>query len=100
MEWLGPFFRKLSILFRRTRFRSELDEEMAFHQERAEQALIAAGIPPREARYVALRQFGNAAKLRDRGHEAVSFRFETVLQDLRFALRQLRRNLDSRPSRF
>ena len=42
------------------------------------------------ARYAALRQFGNATRLNEQGHEVVSFRIETLWQDLRFALRQLR----------
>ena len=39
-----------------------------------------------------MRQFGNATRLRERSHEVVGFSFETVAQDLRFALRQLRKN--------
>jgi macrolide transport system ATP-binding/permease protein len=84
--------RKLSILFLRGRFRSDLDEEMAFHRHQAEKDLVADGMPRDEARREAMRHFGNAAVLREQSHEQVGFRFETVLQDLRFALRQLRKN--------
>jgi len=35
------FLKKLSILFSRTQFRSELDEEMGFHRAEAEKALVA-----------------------------------------------------------
>jgi predicted permease len=65
---------------------------MAFHREQAEKAFIAEGMTPEGARYAAMRQFGNATRLKERSHEVVGFRFETVLQDLRFALRQLRKN--------
>ena len=34
----------------------------------------------------------NATRLNERSHEVVGFRLETVMQDLRFALRQLSRN--------
>ena len=56
------FAKKLSILFRRNRFRSELDEEMAFHREQAEKDFIAAGMPPQQAHFAAMRQFGNATQ--------------------------------------
>jgi predicted permease len=92
MNSLTLFLRKLSLLFSRKRFRSELDEEMAFHREQAEKELIAAGMSPEAARYVAMRQFGNATRLKERSHEAVEFRAETVVQDVSFALRQLRKS--------
>src|SRR5882724_6289651 len=47
---------------------------------------------PEAARYAAMRQFGNETKLMEQSHEEVTFRVETVVQDLRFALRQWRRN--------
>jgi predicted permease len=86
------FFLKLALLFRRRRFNSELDEEMAFHREQVEKDLIADGMPAKAARYAAMRQFGNATRVRERSHEVVRFKMETVVQDLRFALRQLRKN--------
>ena len=92
MNFVGRFMKKLSILFTRRRFKSELEEEMAFHREQAEKDFIAAGMTPQAARYAAMRRFGNATRLTERSHEAVGFSFETVLQDLRFALRQLRKN--------
>ena len=92
MSRLAGLLRKMSILIGRERFRSELDEEMQFHREQTERALIDGGMPSEEAYYAAMRQFGNAAKQRDRGHEVVRFSLETVVQDLRFALRQLRRH--------
>jgi predicted permease len=86
------FFRKLWMLIRRERFRSELDEEMAFHRAQAEKDFIAGGMTKKAARVAAMRQFGNATKLRQQSHEAIGFRFETVWQDIRYAVRQLRQN--------
>jgi len=86
------FFRRLWMLIRRNRFRSELDEEMAFHRAQAQRDFVADGMTPKAARLAATRQFGNTMRLRESSHEIVGFRFETVLQDLRFALRQLRKN--------
>jgi macrolide transport system ATP-binding/permease protein len=87
---MAQFLAKLSLLFRRGRFRSELDEEMAFHRAETEKALRAEGASPEEARSAATRQFGNSARLREESQEVIGFRAETVAQDLRFALRQLR----------
>ncbi len=89
---LNRFLKKLSLLFARKRFRSELDEEMDFHRAQAAEAFEAGGMTPEAAKYAAIRQFGNATKLKERSHEMVGFRIETVVQDLGFALRQLRKN--------
>jgi macrolide transport system ATP-binding/permease protein len=86
------FVKKLSILFSRGRLHSELVEEMAFHRAQVEREFVDGGMTPEAARYAAMRQFGNAAKLRDQSHELVAFRAETVLQDLHFAVRQWRKN--------
>jgi predicted permease len=83
---------RLKLLIGRERFRGELDEEMAFHREQAEQEFVASGMTAEGARYAAMRQFGNTTRLREKSHEEVGFRMETVIQDLRFALRQLRKN--------
>jgi predicted permease len=84
--------RKLSILLGRKRYDRELGEEMAFHLAEAEKELIDSGMTPGAARFAAMRQFGNATRLKERSHEVVGFSGETVIQDLRFALRQLRKN--------
>ena len=89
---LAGFLRKLGMLLRRDRFRSELDEEMAFHRAQAERAFVAEGMTRKAARKAAARQFGNAEQLKERSSAVIGFRFETVAQDLRFALRQLRKN--------
>ena len=89
---IGRFLRKLPRLFGRARFQSELDEEMAFHRAEAERAFAAGGTERDAAHYAALRQFGNVARLKEETHAIVGFRVETVIQDLRFALRQFRRS--------
>ena len=92
MGQIRGFFGKLWMLIRRDRFRSELDEEMSFHRAQAEKDFVADGMSHKAARLAAVRQFGNADRLKERSTEIVGFRFETVAQDLRFALRQLRKN--------
>ena len=71
---------------------SELDEEMAFHREQAEIELAANGADSEAAHYAAIRKFGNATRLKEDSIETVGFRFETVMQDFRYAVRQLRNN--------
>src|SRR6266567_1604725 len=92
MGAITRWVRKVTLLVGRGRFRDELDEEMAFHLLQTEKELMAGGMKPEEARYAAMRQFGNATRLRERSQEAVGFRFETVAQDLRFSLRQMRKS--------
>jgi predicted permease len=89
---LVKLFRKFGVLFGRKRFRDELDEEMAFHRAETEKAYVADGMSPAAARSAAARRFGNATRLREQSHEVVGFRAETVLQDLRFSLRQMRQS--------
>jgi predicted permease len=85
------FAKKLSLLFTRGRFRSELEEEMEFHRVQAEKEFQASGMSADEARYAAKRQFGSVALASEQSTEAVGFCFETVMQDVKFALRQMRK---------
>jgi macrolide transport system ATP-binding/permease protein len=92
MTALLRLLRRFAVLLRRESFDRELQEEMAFHREQAAQEFEAGGISPEAARYAALRQFGNTTLLKERSHEVMEFRAESVVQDLRFAGRQLKRN--------
>jgi predicted permease len=92
MQAIASFFRKLRILIARDKFDRELDEEMAFHRQQAEQELRSDGILPNEARHTARRQFGNDTRLREKSREVVGFRLESIWQDFRFELRQLQKN--------
>jgi predicted permease len=89
---VGYWWRKVRTLFGREKFAGELEEEMAFHREQMEKELEAEGMAPEAARYAAMRQFGNVPRMRERSDEVVRFRMETVVQDLRFAMRQLGKN--------
>src|ERR1700744_5004204 len=92
MQAITLLFRKLRILFSRDTFNRELDEEMTFHREQVQQNLQSEGLPATTAQHAARRQFGNDPLLKDRTHEVVGFRVESVWQDFRFALRQLHKN--------
>jgi putative ABC transport system permease protein len=92
MNAITRMVNKLSILIRRKRFRGELDEEMAFHRAQMARQFEAEGMSAKAAQRAAARQFGNTTILKERSHEMVGFRFETVLQDLRYSARQLWQN--------
>ena len=81
--------KKVLLFFRRRRFDADLEEEMAFHRAQAEKEFLSAGMPPDEARYAAMRQFGNGVRMKERSREVIGFRAETVLHDIRYATRQL-----------
>ncbi|HKT24443.1 MAG TPA: ABC transporter permease [Terriglobales bacterium] len=92
METLSRIVRRVWLLFRREEFNANLAAEMAFHREQVEKSLRSEGMAPDEARCQAVRQFGNDVRLRERSVERVEFRFETVIQDIRYGIRQLRNN--------
>jgi macrolide transport system ATP-binding/permease protein len=92
MDSIARLIKKLELLVRREKFNSDLEEEMAFHREQKEAELLKSGVAPKAAHHVAMREFGNPTRLKEESNEVVGFRFETVWQDLSFAIRQLRRS--------
>jgi putative ABC transport system permease protein len=93
MQWLGKGWRRLGFFFRRGRFQRDLEEEMREHLLMKASDISEAGVPPDEARNAARREFGNPLLLRERSRDAWGFMWlEGLLQDLRYGLRQLRRN--------
>jgi len=75
MNFIGAFLVKLRAYLGRRRYAQDLADEMKFHCEQAEQDFVGEGMTSEEARYAAMRQFGNAALLKDRSVEFVGFRF-------------------------
>ena len=84
---------KLGALFRRRKPADDLAEEIRSHLEMEEQENLNSGMPPDEAHYAALRRFGNVTSVQDACREMWGWNSaETLWQDLRFGLRQLRKN--------
>jgi putative ABC transport system permease protein len=78
---------------RRKRMMEDLDQDIRDYIERETQDNIERGMAPEEARYAALRKFGNVTRVREETWEVWSFVWlEQLRQDVRFGLRQLRRN--------
>lgn len=77
---------------RAKRLLEELDREVREHIELAMQENIDRGMSPEEARYAALRKFGNVTSVKENAREVWTVVWvEQFVQDLRFALRQLRK---------
>src|SRR5262249_44673883 len=93
MPGLGEFWRRMIFSFTRRRMERELAEEMQQHLELKAKENVAAGMPADEARYAAQRQLGNLTHLEEQSSEARGFfNVESFLQDLRYGLRNLRKN--------
>ena len=87
------WFNRLANILRPARVSDEIDEELRYHINARTADNVAAGMSQEEARADAVRRFGNATVARDRSYEADIFVWlETVLQDLRYAIRQLSRD--------
>jgi hypothetical protein len=80
------------MLFGRGRAGRQLDEELRFHMERAIEEKMAAGMSAEEARYAALREFGNPALMRDEARATWNWQWlELLWRDMSYAARTLRR---------
>src|SRR5580704_19621167 len=92
MSWV-TLINRLSATIRSRRIDCDLDDEVRFHIERRADELIAQGVAPDEARRAAERRFGNRTLLKERARDRDIFVWlETAFQDVRYALRTLRRN--------
>jgi predicted permease len=79
--------------FRRDRLEREMAEELQFHRQLAERDARASGMTPADAAYEAKRRFGNATTVAEESRDRWSLpRLEQIHQDVRYALRGLRRS--------
>jgi putative ABC transport system permease protein len=83
----------LSRLFRKGKQDAQLDSELRFHVEQQTADNIATGMSPEEARRRALAQFGGLEYIKEESRDARGVHFvETFAQDIRYALRMLRKS--------
>ena len=83
----------LAALLRRRRLERDLDEELAFHLAMREAEYRRDGITGAAARHAARRRFGNVAYLKEECRDMWTFYpLETLRQDVRYALRTLRKS--------
>src|SRR5256884_127609 len=92
-EWANKTWLRLKGLFKRRQLDRDLEDELAFHLAKSEQRNLETGMEANEARYAARRQFGNVSWTKQRSHEMWTFvSLESLAQDLRYALRMLRKS--------
>jgi predicted permease len=78
---------------RRERMMEDLEQDIREHIEMETQDNVARGMPPEEARYAALRKFGNVRRVQEDAREVWTLVWlEQLWQDVRFALRMLRKS--------
>ena len=88
-EWLA----RIRDWLRRDTLDAELREELTFHQRLLERDAEAAGVPPADAGPAARRRLGNTTQVREEARDRWSIpRLDHFQQDVRYALRGLRRS--------
>src|ERR1051326_459670 len=93
MNLFQTIWRRLRSLGQRRTVKREIDEELRFHIEQRTAENIAAGMSPEDAARAARRRFGNVQSVREECRDVRGAGLgETLLQDLRFGARMLRRN--------
>ncbi|HEY3853300.1 MAG TPA: ABC transporter permease [Verrucomicrobiae bacterium] len=93
MNYFKKIRSRLRALFGKRKLDGEMDEEMRSHIELRTRANLAAGMRADDARSVAMREFGWTESIKEtcRDQRGVSW-IETLVQDTRYGLRQLRKN--------
>jgi putative ABC transport system permease protein len=90
MRWLSHFIFRIRGLLRRETVIDDIEEEMRSHLDLLTESNIERGMRPEEARFAALRSFGNVGRLRDLALEVKGGgMLEALWQDLRYAVRIL-----------
>src|SRR5712675_3589406 len=83
----------VSALFHRSRFDNEMEEELRAHIRDCANDLERSGVPRAEAERRARIEFGGYEKYKEEIREAQGTHFlETLIQDLRYALRMSRKS--------
>jgi putative ABC transport system permease protein len=81
------------MMTRRDRMLEDLDQDIRDHIEAETQENIARGLSPEKARRAAIRKFGNVTKIKEDTREVwTTLWLERLYQDVRFALRVLRKS--------
>jgi predicted permease len=93
MDTLQIFVSRLKALFRQQAQEQELDQELQTHLELLTDRYLRQGMDLKDARAAARRQFGRATLLKESLREQRTIQaVESLFQDIRYALRQLRKS--------
>jgi predicted permease len=92
MRWIAQLRMLIQSLLMRGKAGAQLDDELGFHFDRQVAENEAAGMSRDDARFAAMRSFGNPALLREQARAAWSWGWlESTLRDLRYGARTLMR---------
>jgi putative ABC transport system permease protein len=84
---------RIRALFQRTAVETELDDELRFHLEQQVQKFVQSGLSREEAQRRARVEFGGVELAKEECRDARGVNFiESLVQDLRFGLRTLRKS--------
>jgi len=93
MSLFTSFRSLVSTLFHRSQINVEMEEELRSHIQHRADDLERSGLPRAEAERRARIEFGGYQQYKEESHEALGGQFlESLLQDIRFGLRMLRKN--------
>ncbi len=93
MQWSHQVWMRFQTFFRRHRFTEQLSDEVRFHLEEQIAENMAAGMSPEDARYAAMRLFGNSTWLKEETRATWGWLWvDEVSQDLRYGFRALRKS--------
>ncbi len=93
MRSLDQLKLRLRTLFRHSRVEDELQREFQFHLDQQIAENVAAGMSATAAREAALRRMGGVAQIQEQCRDQRGlYLLETTLQDVRYALRSLRKS--------
>ena len=93
-RWRRVVRLRLRSLLHRDVVDRELDEELQYHLERQIDEYVAAGMPPADARFAALKAMGGFQQRKEECRDMRGFTLlDNLWQDARYAARQLRAHL-------
>jgi len=93
MMRLRMLLNRTLMALRRKRIEADLDDEIRSHLEMAEDDHRLSGMNASQARRAALRSFGGVDQVKERYRDRYRFsRTETIIQDLAYSARTLRKN--------
>src|SRR5882724_498695 len=91
---LSDLIFRLRSLFRRKSMERELDDELRSHIEHQQAKYLSRGLSPEEASRKARLEFGGVDQIKEECRQARGVEItETLVQDVRFSLRMLRKSL-------
>src|ERR1700691_4022976 len=93
MDFIRELLNRCAALFSRHKLDESLDEELRAHIDLAVDENLKHGMTAEDARTAALRGFGGVTQTKERYRTQRGLPFvETLIRDVRYALRQLRKS--------